>query len=188
MLQCSTVILCFILQGIHEAQLLALQVKIYYGIQSALKFNLVRQFNNDPANFRYLDLIKEFENYKKRIAKDKTDAIKYANQELIRQILPFVDNLERSLQHADEVENFEALKEGIEMTLKDLFKTLERSGLETIPAKGKPFDPNVHEAIMQEERSDMAPNMVIRELQKGYKLHGRVLRPATVTVSKKKDS
>jgi len=134
---------------------------------------------------KYVRLHAEFENFKRRMTKDKQDAIKFANQELIRQILPFVDNLERSLQHADEAKNIDALKEGIEMTLKDFLKTLERSGLEIIRAKGEPFDPNVHEAIMQEERNDLEPNTVVRELQKGYKLHGRVIRPATVTVSKK---
>ncbi len=137
---------------------------------------------------KYVRLHAEFENFKRRITKDKQEAIKFANQELIRQILPFVDNLERSLQHADEAKNIDALKEGIEMTIKDFLKTLEKSGLEMIPAEGEPFDPNVHEAIMQEERNDMEPNTVVQELQRGYKLHGRVIRPATVTVSKKKDS
>ncbi len=137
---------------------------------------------------KYVRLHAEFENFKRRMTKDKQEAIKFANQELIRQILPFVDNLERSLQHADESKNIDALKEGIEMTIKDFLKTLEKSGLEAIPAEGEPFDPNVHEAIMQEERNDMEPNTVVQELQRGYKLHGRVIRPATVTVSKKKDS
>ncbi|RTZ90831.1 MAG: nucleotide exchange factor GrpE [Deltaproteobacteria bacterium] len=137
---------------------------------------------------KYIRLHAEFENFKRRITKDKQDAIRFANQELIRQILPFVDNLERSLEHADEVKNIDALKEGIEMTIKDFLKTLEKSGLEAIPAEGEPFDPNVHEAIMQEERNDLEPNTVVQELQRGYKLHGRVIRPATVTVSKKKDS
>jgi len=77
---------------------------------------------------KYVRLHAEFENFKRRMTKDKQDAIKFANQELIRQILPFVDNLERSLQHADEAKNIDALKEGIEMTLKDFLKTLERSG------------------------------------------------------------
>ncbi|MBW1660225.1 MAG: nucleotide exchange factor GrpE [Deltaproteobacteria bacterium] len=137
---------------------------------------------------KYVRLHAEFENFKRRITKDKQEAIRYANQELIRQILPFVDNLERSLQHADESKNIDALKEGIEMTIKDFLKTLEKLGLETIQSEGEPFDPNVHEAIMQEERDDMEPNTVVQELQRGYKLHGRVIRPATVTVSKKKDS
>ncbi len=137
---------------------------------------------------KYVRLHAEFENFKRRMTKDKQEAIRFANQELIRQILPFVDNLERSLQHADESKNIDALKEGIEMTIRDFLKALEKSGLEAIPAAGEPFDPNVHEAIMQEERSDMEPNTVVQELQKGYKLHGRVIRPATVTVSKKKDS
>ena len=137
---------------------------------------------------KYVRLHAEFENFKRRMTKDKQEAIRFANQELIRQILPFVDNLERSLQHADESKNIDALKEGIEMTIRDFLKALEKSGLEAIPAAGEPFDPNVHDAIMQEERSDMEPNTVVQELQKGYKLHGRVIRPATVTVSKKKDS
>ena len=67
-------------------------------------------------------------------------------------------------------------------------RVLEKSGLETIQAEGKPFDPNIHDAIMQVERDDVEPNTVVQELQKGYKLHDRVIRPATVAVSKKKDS
>jgi len=99
-----------------------------------------------------------------------------------------VDNLERSLQHADEAKNIDALKEGINMTIRHFLKVLEKSGLEVIKAKGEVFDPNVHEAIMQAESDDVEPNMVVEELQKGYKLHGRVIRPATVVVSKKKNS
>lgn len=137
---------------------------------------------------KFIRLHAEFDNFKKRITKDKQDAIRFANQELIREILPFVDNLERSLQHADETKNIEALRQGIEMTIQHLLKVLEKSGLESIKAKGEPFDPNVHEAIMQVDTDDIEPNIVVEELQRGYKLHGRVIRPATVTVSKKKDS
>ncbi len=137
---------------------------------------------------KYLRLHAEFENFKKRITKDKQEAIKFANQELIREILPFVDNLERSLGHANESKNIDALKEGIEMTIKEFLKTLEKSGLEAINAEGRAFDPNIHDAIMQVERDDVEPNTVVQELQKGYKLHGRILRPATVAVSKKKES
>jgi len=137
---------------------------------------------------KFIRLHAEFENFKKRITKDKYDAIRFANQELIREILPFVDNLERSLQHADEAKNIDALKEGINMTIRHFLKVLEKSGLEVIKAKGEVFDPNVHEAIMQAESDDVEPNMVVEELQKGYKLHGRVIRPATVVVSKKKNS
>jgi len=137
---------------------------------------------------RFVRLHAEFENFKKRMIKDKEEAIRFANQALIQEILPFVDNLERSLEHADEAKNIHALREGIEMTLQQFLKTLEKSGLEPIQAKGEPFDPNVHEAIMQVETDEMDPHMVVDELQKGYKLHGRVIRPATVTVSKRKDS
>jgi len=137
---------------------------------------------------KFVRLHAEFENFKKRMMKDKEEAIRFANQALIQEILPFVDNLERSLEHADEAKNIDALKEGIEMTIQQFLKVLEKSGLEPIQAEGEPFDPNVHEAIMQVERDDMDSNMVVEELQKGYKLHGRVIRPATVTVSKRKDS
>ncbi len=137
---------------------------------------------------KFVRLHAEFENFKKRMMKDKQEAIKFANQALIQEILPFVDNLERSLEHAGEAKNIEALKEGVEMTIQHFLKVLEKSGLEAIKAEGEPFDPNVHEAIMQVETDEMESNMVVEELQKGYKLHGRVIRPATVTVSKKKGS
>jgi len=133
---------------------------------------------------KYLRLHAEFDNFKKRMTKDKVEAIRFANQGLIEEILPFVDNLERSLQHADESGNFNALKDGILMTLDQLLKALEKAGLEPIKAEGEPFDPEVHEAIMQVEADEVASNHVVEEFQKGYKLHGRVIRPATVTVSK----
>ena len=133
---------------------------------------------------KYLRLHAEFDNFKKRMTKDKAEAIRFANQGLIEEILPFVDNLERSLQHADESGNFNALKDGILMTLKQLLKALEKAGLEPIKAEGEPFNPEVHEAIMQVEADEVASNHVVEEFQKGYKLHGRVIRPATVTVSK----
>ncbi len=137
---------------------------------------------------KYVRLHAEFENFKKRITKDKQEAIRFANQALIKEILPFVDNLERSLEHVSESKNIEALKEGIEMTIQHFLKVLEKSGLEPIKAKGEPFDPNLHEAIMQVETDEVGPNRVVDELQRGYKLHGRVIRPATVSVSKKKGS
>ncbi len=137
---------------------------------------------------KYVRLHAEFDNFKKRMIKDKQEAIRFANQTLIQEILPFVDNLERSLAHADEAKNIDALKEGIEMTLQHFLKVLGKFGLEAIKAKGEPFDPNVHEAIMQVETDEVEPDQVVEELQKGYKLHGRVIRPATVTVSKKKDA
>jgi len=133
---------------------------------------------------KYLRLHAEFDNFKKRMTKDKAEAIRFANQGLIEEILPFVDNLERSLQHADESGNFNALKDGILMTLDQLLKALEKAGLEPIKAEGEPFDPEIHEAIMQVEAEEVASNHVVEEFQKGYKLHGRVIRPATVTVSK----
>ena len=137
---------------------------------------------------KYVRLHAEFDNFKKRITKDKEEAIRFANQTLIQEILPFVDNLERSLEHAHEAKNIDALKEGIEMTIRHFLKVLEKYGLEPIKAEGEPFDPNIHEAIMQVETDEVEPDKVVQELQKGYKLHGRVIRPATVTVSKKKNS
>jgi molecular chaperone GrpE len=135
-------------------------------------------------NAKYLRLYAEFENYKKRVSKDKEELIKYGNESLLYEILPFIDHLEMALKHASN-EVSSGLVQGVEITLRDLRKTLEKFGLTAIEAYGKPFDPVVHHAMSQVERNDTEDNTVVEEFRRGYMLRDKVLRPALVAVSKK---
>ena len=134
---------------------------------------------------KYVRAVAELENYRKRAAKEKTDSIKYGNENLIRDILPHVDSLERALGHADSSENFEAFKKGLKLVKEQLLGCLEKHGVEKIDACGKEFDPNVHEAMLQVESEAHENNKVVDELETGYLLHGRLLRPAKVSVNKR---
>jgi molecular chaperone GrpE len=134
---------------------------------------------------RLLRVSADFENFKKRSFRETDDFRKYANELLLLELLTVVDNLERAIQSTNG-ENNEAgcVIEGVEMTLKALLKIFERFSVKLIEAVGKPFDPNFHQAMMQES-SDLYPeNTIISEFQKGYMLHDRLLRPSMVVVSK----
>jgi len=134
---------------------------------------------------RLLRVSADFENFKKRAFKEADDFRKYANELLLMELLTVVDNLERAIQATSSENNAAGcLVEGVEMTLKALLKIFEKFSVKLIDAVGKPFDPNFHQAMMQ-EASDLYPeNTVIREFQKGYLLHERLLRPSMVVVSK----
>ncbi len=137
-------------------------------------------------NDKYMRLYAEFENYKKRVLKDKEEVIKYANEEIIYQLLAVIDSLELALKHATNENVPKGFIEGVEFTLKELKKILGNFGLSTIESEGKPFDPSVHHAMTQVERDDLEENMVVEEMRKGYMLRDKVLRPALVAVSKKR--
>jgi len=126
----------------------------------------------------------EFENYKKRMVKETSDLMKYANEEIIKEILHTVDNLERAIQHAKESDQSESITEGIDIILKQLFKSLERFGVSGFVSVGEKFDPNKHEAVIQMESAEHEPNTITAESQKGYFLRERLLRPALVTVTR----
>lgn len=136
------------------------------------------------ANDKYLRLYAEFDNYRKRVNKDKEELITYGNERLLHELLPFIDHLEMALKHASN-ESSSGLVEGVEITLKGLRKTLEKFDLTGIEAEGKPFDPSIHHAISQVEREDVDENIVVEELRKGYMLKDKVLRASLVAVSKK---
>jgi molecular chaperone GrpE len=133
---------------------------------------------------RLLRIAADAENFKKRLQREKEEQTRYANETLIRELLPVIDNLERALQHSATAPDQEGLLEGVNMTLKGCIDTLARFGCTVLEAIGKTFDPNFHEAVSQEESSKVEPNTVLRELQKGYMLKERLLRPAMVIVSK----
>jgi molecular chaperone GrpE len=137
-------------------------------------------------NDKYLRLYAEFENYKKRVNKDKEELVKYGNESLLYELLPVIDNLEMALKHASDNIS-EGVVQGVEITLKELQKTLEKFGLSVIEANGKPFDPLVHHAMTQVERDDVDEKIVVEEFRKGYMFRDKVLRPSFVAVSKKPD-
>jgi len=113
--------------------------------------------------------------------------VKFANEELLKDILPLIDNLERAITHTEGAANFSAFKEGLMMARDQLLRALSRHGLAPIDCVNEPFDPNYHEAMMTVESPDHEDNQVVAELEKGYLLHGRLLRPAKVSVAKKKE-
>jgi molecular chaperone GrpE len=136
------------------------------------------------ANDRYVRLYAEFENYKKRVNKDKEELIKYGNESLLYELLTVLDNLDMALKHAPDTIS-SGLVQGVEITYKELMKTLEKFGLTAIDAEGQPFDPLVHHAMSQIERDDIDENIVVEEYRRGYKLREKVLRPSLVAVSRK---
>jgi len=132
---------------------------------------------------RYLRLAAEFENYKKRAQRDQEEYSQYANERLLKALLPVLDNLQRALQHADHSHNTNGLVQGLELTCKQYLDIVSRFGVRPIPSVGLPFDPAVHQAVATVEAKGHVPNTVMEELEKGYYFHDRVLRPATVTVA-----
>jgi molecular chaperone GrpE len=132
----------------------------------------------------YLRSQAEIENIRKRSKREKEEWVKYANETLIKNILPSLDNLEKALEHVDNEHAIRALREGVELTLKGLKDALSKSGLVEIHALGEPFDPCYHEAVSQIQNDQVKPGTVVEELQKGYLLNDRLIRPAVVVVSK----
>jgi len=133
---------------------------------------------------RLLRLQAEFDNYKKRMVREKTEFLKFANESLLLEFLPVLDNLERALASARAEAAPSALADGIEMIVRLFLGTLEKFGVKPMDAAGKPFDPSLHQAVAQVEAPDGSENLVVDEIQKGYLLEGRVLRPAMVRVSR----
>jgi molecular chaperone GrpE len=126
----------------------------------------------------------DLENLKKRAARERTDAVRYGNESLLRDLLPILDNLERAVGHAQGGGNGQPLVEGVALVLRAFRDMLERQGVTRVEAAGAPFDPTHHEAVAHVESDQHAPNAVMEEHQAGYRLHDRLLRPALVTVAK----
>src|SRR6266850_3593495 len=130
----------------------------------------------------------EFENYKKRMDREKAEFAQFASSELIKELLTTLDSFELALRNAaSEGSGREDVLRGFELIYKQLVDTLGRFGLKAIEAKGKKFDPNFHQAVATQATEEMEENTVIEEMRKGYTLNGRLLRPAMVSVSVKKD-
>ena len=127
----------------------------------------------------------EFMNYQKRMVKESESTSQFAVQSLILDFLPELDNFDRALKLADSSKDIDKFVEGIKLIEEQLFKVLGKYGVEPIETVGKPFDPNLHEAVMEEENNEMPHHTIIDEFQKGFLLKERVIRPSKVKVSKK---
>jgi len=140
----------------------------------------------EALNDRLLRLHAEFENYKKRMARERSEFVKFANEALILEFLPVLDSLERALATARSAAEAQAVAEGLEIILRLFQTTLEKVGVKVIEALEREFDPNLHQAAAQVESRDGRDNIVMEEVRKGYLLEGRLLRPSMVKVSKVK--
>lgn len=132
---------------------------------------------------RYLRLRADFDNFKRRTQTERESAAKYRSQSLLTDLLPVLDNFERALQVEATTEDGQSIKKGIEMVYRSLVEATAKEGLEVIETVDHPFDPNVHQAVMQEQDDSKEAGIVLQELQRGYKLKDRVLRPAMVKVN-----
>ena len=135
---------------------------------------------------QFLRASAELENYKKRTQKEMSEFKKFANESLLKELLVVVDNLERAIETPQNGGGETQVAAGVDLTLKELLKIFQKFGVQPIESLGEPFDPALHQAMLQQEVADQPHNTVINELQRGYLLHDRLLRPAMVVVSKTK--
>jgi molecular chaperone GrpE len=134
-------------------------------------------------NNKYLRLAAEFDNYKRLAQRDQRDQIRFGNEQLLKELLPVVDNLERAIKAAKDGPAAGGLVQGVDLTLKQLQGVLGKFGVQSIPTMGQPFDPSGHQAVATVSSTDVPDQHVVEEFQRGYRLHDRILRPAMVTVS-----
>lgn len=135
---------------------------------------------SDEFKDRYLRTLADFENYRKRADREKSDFFKYAMQGVLKDLLPILDNFDRALDHAEEGDDFH---KGVLLIYKQLLDVLQKHGVKPINESGVRFDPNIHEGVIREENASVPSQTVTAVLQKGYFLHDRVLRPAMVKVA-----
>ncbi|MEK4230056.1 nucleotide exchange factor GrpE [Solibacillus sp. FSL H8-0538] len=166
---------------VEEVETATEQVEVVVDENEAKIGELEAKLADEEA--RYLRLRADYDNLARRSKLDREAAEKYRAQSLLTELLPVLDNLDRALQVEVASEEAASLYKGVEMVFKQLLEATNREGLEVIPAEGMSFDPNIHQAVMQEQDSEKEAGTVLRELQKGYKLKDRVLRPAMVSVN-----
>ena len=155
------------------------------GEVAELRQTLTEKTKEAEDNYaRLLRLAADMENLKKRQERERADLLQFANENLVKELLPVVDNLERALDHGRQLQAPKALLEGIEMVHHGFLKALDRFGVTAHDSLGQQFDPAFHNAMMQEEAPDVPDGSVIKELQKGYLIHQRLLRPAMVVVAR----
>lgn len=146
------------------------------------KINELQQLADENEE-KYLRLYAEFENYKRRIQKENEINKTYQAQRVLTDILPAIDNIERALQIEGDDETFKSLQKGVQMVHESLINALKDNGLEVIKTEGEAFDPNIHQAVVQDDNPDFESGEITQELQKGYQLKDRVLRPSMVKVN-----
>lgn len=146
------------------------------------KINELQQLADENEE-KYLRLYAGFENYKRRIQKENEINKTYQAQRVLTDILPAIDNIERALQIEGDDETFKSLQKGVQMVHESLINALKDNGLEVIKTEGEAFDPNIHQAVVQDDNPDFESGEITQELQKGYKLKDRVLRPSMVKVN-----
>ncbi|HAY6608273.1 TPA: nucleotide exchange factor GrpE [Staphylococcus aureus] len=146
------------------------------------KINELQQLADENEE-KYLRLYAEFENYKRRIQKENEINKTYQAQRVLTDILPAIDNIERALQIEGDDETFKSLQKGVQMVHESLINALKDNGLEVIKTEGEAFDPNIHQAVVQDDNPDFESGEITQELQKGYKLKDRVLRPSMIKVN-----
>ncbi|PZK60357.1 nucleotide exchange factor GrpE [Staphylococcus aureus] len=146
------------------------------------KINELQQLADENEE-KYLRLYAEFENYKRRIQKENEINKTYQAQRVLTDILPAIDNIERALQIEGDDETFKSLQKGVQMVHESLINALKDNGLEVIKTESEAFDPNIHQAVVQDDNPDFESGEITQELQKGYKLKDRVLRPSMVKVN-----
>ncbi|KAB2841481.1 nucleotide exchange factor GrpE [bacterium] len=135
------------------------------------------------ANEKYLRQYAEFDNFRKRIAKEKEEALRYGNEKFVKELLPVLDGLEQALSHA-EASDKRAIVHGVQLVLRQFLKVLENFGVTPVDSVGLPFDPHHHEAMAHHESEEHEPHTVVNEYRRGYKMHERLIRPSLVTVAK----
>lgn len=145
-----------------------------------------RADERDAFYDKYVRAHAEFENVRKRLEKEKSDFAKYANESFVFELLPIIDNLEIAERHIKEAKDFGAVRDGVDMIQAQIQAFLKDIGLERVKAVGERFDPNVHEAVETEESKDKEDGLVAAELKPGYRLNGRLLRPALVRIVTRK--
>jgi len=133
---------------------------------------------------KWLRAVAELDNYRKRVQKERNDFYLYGNETFARELLPVLDNLERAIEHARESGIDHSILEGVDLIQRQFLSVLEKSGVVPISSLGKEFDPGVHEAVMEEESEDRPPRTIIKEVEKGYMLRNRLLRPSKVVLAK----
>ena len=146
------------------------------------KFNELQQ-KYDTLNQQYLRLAADFENYRKRQEHEREDLLKFGTENALKKMIEVLDNFERGKKALEKVEDYAKVKESFDLVHKQTVETLKKLGLEEIETEGKEFDPNFHDAVMQTPTSEHPEHTVINELQKGYKMGDKVLRPALVNVA-----
>jgi molecular chaperone GrpE len=153
------------------------------GSEDSLAESAAKDGELKTLNDKYLRLAAEFDNYKRLAQRDQRDQIRFGNEQLLKELLPVVDNLERAIKAAKDSKTAQGLVQGVDLTLKQLESVLGKFGVQSIPTMGQRFDPTGHQAVASVPSTQVPDQHVVEEFQRGYRLHDRILRPAMVTVS-----